>query len=906
MNKNLLNKISKWLPLGVLPIILIVVSGLLINASAMPYQIVYSPNSIWDLRNFDFEGTNVRFSGYAEFIPELLTPNEFTARAEETLLQDPRRQRYLTSRLTILVPDDTWFTFTRPSIHYSHRLYVNGEFLLEKGSLGINRATDIPNMGRITFTVQPIDGVIEIVQQSSNLVHRIGTMHHTWSMGEGTALGDEARVLDFQTTILMGGLFMMSLILLFLFYILRGNRGTLYGSLFCLTWFMRLGVTEGRVFTVLAPWLDWNAKFRLEYIGIPVAAALLCAIITTLFPKLLPKIFLRIHYFNCAVFVILFIFTDTIFMSYALLVGHAVNMITVLLLIIFLVAKVRKINMGQCIFIIGILTFSLAAVFDTLYFVFPGSLLAPPFPLSGTGMFIFALCKAAAVFIVTMREIDEIREAHEVEIRHEIATLNQLVKEMSSMAYNHKKGDIDSRIDITHFKGIHKDVAVGINEMMCTYIKHITDLGHVIENFCAGDFDTAYEPLPGKKAFLNKVVESLRKNLKDIEAEIETFSQQAVKGCLDARSNPEKYKGDWKKLFMGLNNVMEAINTPINEASAVLSAMAEGHLNMTVKGNYEGDFMLVKDSINSMQASISSYISEISEILHQISAQNLDVSIDRQYIGDFSLIKDSLNMIIQTFNTIISDFSSMASQVSDGTRQMSNVSANLSEGASIQAKTYGELNDSIGQVESSSNKNAEAAQRTSNLTQNAKSRAEEEALTMQQTLKAMEYIKDSSNNISQIIKVIEDIAFQINLLALNAAIEAARAGDHGKGFSVVAEEVRSLAERSRIASGETTALIEESTKSASEGEKQVEAMAQGLSFMMEQIAEISDNVSVIADASQTQIGNISQISHGISQLSHITQSTTALSQEGSDSAEVLSNKAETLKGTIEKFKLKRS
>jgi len=304
-----------------------------------------------------------------------------------------------------------------------------------------------------------------------------------------------------------------------------------------------------------------------------------------------------------------------------------------------------------------------------------------------------------------------------------------------------------------------------------------------------------------------------------------------------------------------------------------------------------------------VQATVSSYVSEISEVLQEIAAQNMDVSIDRQYIGDFSVIKDSLNMIIQTFNRILSDFGESAAFVSGSAKQMLDVSANLSQGSTTQAQTYSELNAAIVEVEASSNKNAQAARRTSELAQSAKDRAESESDMMKQTLKAMDDITTASDNISKIIKVIEAIAFQTNLLALNASVEAARAGEQGKGFSVVAEEVRSLAARSKAAAGETAALIEASVKTATQGARLTAEAAKGLEYMTKQITEISDHVSTVAQASKMQIESVSQISNGISELSHVTQTSTALSQEGASTAEKLSSQSETLKGIIEKFKL---
>jgi methyl-accepting chemotaxis protein len=255
---------------------------------------------------------------------------------------------------------------------------------------------------------------------------------------------------------------------------------------------------------------------------------------------------------------------------------------------------------------------------------------------------------------------------------------------------------------------------------------------------------------------------------------------------------------------------------------------------------------------------------------------------------------------------VVSAISAASEQVASGSNLVAGSSFSLSQGASVQASSIQELTASLVEVASQTNLNAKNAEKANGLVQNAKSNAALGNEHMQGMLSAMDEINDSSSNISKIIKVIDDIAFQTNILALNAAVEAARAGQHGKGFAVVAEEVRSLAARSAGAAKETTELIEGSKRKVDAGTKIARDTADALNEIVKHVQVAADLVSAIAEASNEQAQAIEQINNGIQQVSQIVSTNAATSQESAAASEELSGQAAQLKEAVSVFKLKRS
>ena len=270
---------------------------------------------------------------------------------------------------------------------------------------------------------------------------------------------------------------------------------------------------------------------------------------------------------------------------------------------------------------------------------------------------------------------------------------------------------------------------------------------------------------------------------------------------------------------------------------------------------------------------------------------------------EIGLVASNLEKMRLKLQEAILDIHVAAEQVAAGAKNVSDASVSLSQGAAEQASAVEELSSSIAEISSQTRSNADNSDKANSLTVTATDFAKAGNDDMQDMLKAMEEINNSSTNISKIIKVIDEIAFQTNILALNAAVEAARAGQHGKGFAVVAEEVRNLAARSAKAAKETTDMIEDSISKVTEGRNIAQKTAEALGNIVTNISDVAEIVGSINKASREQSMALDQINQGILQVSQVVQSNSATSEESASASEELSAQAERLKETAGRFKL---
>lgn len=350
----------------------------------------------------------------------------------------------------------------------------------------------------------------------------------------------------------------------------------------------------------------------------------------------------------------------------------------------------------------------------------------------------------------------------------------------------------------------------------------------------------------------------------------------------------------------------KSLTRPLQKLSLVAEEIANGQLDLAMENFDNDEIGMVAASLGNTVKQLKdyvNYIDEITYVLNQIADKNLVFKLQYDYKGDFEKIKNAMLKIRGTLSTTMERIASASDQVAYGSQNISGSSQALAQGATEQASAVEELAATISDISHNIDKNAKDSANANEQAVVAEGELNISSKHMEALVLAMEEMSENSNEISKIIKTIEDIAFQTNILALNAAVEAARAGEAGKGFAVVADEVRNLASKSSEAAQNTTQLIEGSIESVRNGSKLVKDASESLSTAVDSTRTVSEMIERISQASNRQSEAIRQVTAGIDQISGVVQTNSATSEEGAAASKELSDMAIVLKELVSEFKL---
>lgn len=527
-----------------------------------------------------------------------------------------------------------------------------------------------------------------------------------------------------------------------------------------------------------------------------------------------------------------------------------------------------------------------------------------------------------------------------------IQSLNALNDEFAKTQKAISQGDILHR-NTVKLEGAFGDILKGQDNILDIFVGYLDLLADPViiadNNFKIKYANTAIKNLYALPKQTNESEISINKflgfNLTNHPVILKTFAQKTKSNFnINVELNKQKYEmtfnsvpmidnnGNMPAVLFLLTDITQIKNsTRLQEklakysmdqtqklANSIIMAFENGNLAVNVQhSEYDDDtahiaqkFNEAYDALNKSTSVIKGYLDNLEVALHHMSQKHFDKDLQGKYIGDFLTIKGSINIIIENMNNVFTELNILGNEVREGSHDILNTTKILSESLNGQMAKFVGINQSIDSIAIEINENKNTVAEANKLSEFAKEDAQKGNIQMKEMIDAIEEIKVSSSTIANIIKIIEDIAFQTNLLAINASIEAARAGTHGNGFAVVAEEVRSLAQRSAGFAKESALIIKNSLEKVDTGTTIAENTAFTLNKIVSSVENINAVVEKISVSSKKQAENIENIENDLKDIHIMIEKDSDNGRQNILTSEKLTQKADALEQAISDFKLK--
>ncbi|MEM9623336.1 MAG: methyl-accepting chemotaxis protein, partial [Pseudomonadota bacterium] len=532
------------------------------------------------------------------------------------------------------------------------------------------------------------------------------------------------------------------------------------------------------------------------------------------------------------------------------------------------------------------------------------------------------------------------------------ATAQQLqdgVEEINQVMSKAQVGDFSRRIKL-ELPGELAVLKRSINKMLDDTESAVDEVGNSLKRLAAGDASELIQTeYPGQFGVLKTHANATsQKLLKVIEQEIQSVVDAAKEGDLKRRIGTSDKEGYFEQLSEGINQLVDANDKAVEQTGQVFGGLAQGDLSVRFDGSFHGEFAALQRDANdsvgllnqiiheeiqnvitqAKQGNISARVNvddkrgffatlgtgvneilqtseqitnDVSRVFAQLSVGNLGAELSADYRGAFETLKKDCNRSISALRETMQSIDRNAAVVDQQANEIAQGNSNMQARTESQAAAIEETTASVTRLTGFVEQNAELAKNADQQLKEIRSCATQSRQVVEDAIGSMREITQASDEIGGILSVINEIAFQTNLLSLNASIEAARAGEEGKGFSVVAGEVRQLAQRSADAAKQIKELIGHTVSKIERGSHLVNKSGDSLTEISESIEEVGQMMTVIAESSSEQSIGFVEIRGAISEIDQAVQENAMLVEEISGSSQTLAGEAKSTLRAVSAF-----
>lgn len=446
------------------------------------------------------------------------------------------------------------------------------------------------------------------------------------------------------------------------------------------------------------------------------------------------------------------------------------------------------------------------------------------------------------------------------------------------------------------------DTARSMNQLFINLEKIINESTIVVTALSQGDFSNRITShYAGDLEYLKCAINDSVVNTNNVMNNVIQAVEELKNGNLKIKIKTD-FPGSYGLVLISMSGAMESISKIINDISIVMKAMNEGDFDARVNTLAHGDLLSMKNNVNDSMDRLRMVVTDIISIASAQSNGDLTLECRVNSNGQLKQLQDAINTSSRKLKSIVAQAVDASQIVNEAALQVSQGSSDLSSRVQEQAAALEQTSATMHEMASAVQNNTANARKVADLAHQVQHQAGEGVGVMQQTIGAMQSIHEASSKISDIVSIIDGIAFQTNLLALNAAVEAARAGEHGRGFAVVASEVRALAQKSAEAAKDIKGLIDDSVQRVENGTQLAEKSGSVLNGITASIEQVAGMVEEIATASNEQSTGISQVHNAMADIDRVTQENAALVEETTAAAQSLSSEAKDLRESMAFFK----